>query len=143
MRASTLATSGMTHRRGRVIVPSDFPAVCDVFATARSTAACATSFSMRAWRGPKSRLLLSHSATPKWVCFAKMMAFVPFSFNAAIDSSHGHLKRTIADALLLRGTADCDDLAAYRDRQRLMSRWSNQAQTVMSFDAGRRTPSFP
>ena len=34
--------------------------------------------------------------------------------NGAIESSHGHLKRTIADALLLRGTADFDDLAAYR-----------------------------
>lgn len=31
-----------------------------------------------------------------------------------IESSHGHLKRTIADALLLRGTADFDDLTAYR-----------------------------
>jgi transposase InsO family protein len=34
--------------------------------------------------------------------------------NGAIESSHGHLKRTIVDALLLRGTADFDDLAAYR-----------------------------
>jgi hypothetical protein len=34
--------------------------------------------------------------------------------NGAIESSHGHLKRAIADALLLRGTADFDDLAAYR-----------------------------
>jgi transposase InsO family protein len=34
--------------------------------------------------------------------------------NGAIESSHGHLKRMIADALLLRGTADFDDLAAYR-----------------------------
>jgi len=34
--------------------------------------------------------------------------------NGAIESSHGHLKRTIADALLLRGTGDFDDLAAYR-----------------------------
>ena len=34
--------------------------------------------------------------------------------NWAIESSHGHLKRAIADALLLRGTADFDDLAAYR-----------------------------
>ncbi len=34
--------------------------------------------------------------------------------NGAIESSHGHLKPTIADALLLRGTADFDDLAAYR-----------------------------
>ncbi len=34
--------------------------------------------------------------------------------NGSIESSHGHLKRAIADALLLRGTADFDDLAAYR-----------------------------
>jgi hypothetical protein len=34
--------------------------------------------------------------------------------NGAIESSHGHLKRAIGDALLLRGTADFDDLAAYR-----------------------------
>lgn len=33
--------------------------------------------------------------------------------NGAIRP-HGHLKRAIADALLLRGTADFDDLAAYR-----------------------------
>lgn len=34
--------------------------------------------------------------------------------NGTIESSHDHLKRTIADALLLRGTADFDDLVAYR-----------------------------
>jgi len=34
--------------------------------------------------------------------------------NGAIESSHGHLKRAIADAVLLRGTADFDDLATYR-----------------------------
>ncbi len=34
--------------------------------------------------------------------------------NGAIESSHGHLKRAIADALLLRGTTDFNDLAAYR-----------------------------
>jgi len=34
--------------------------------------------------------------------------------NGAIESSHGHLKRAIADALLLRGTTDFDDLTAYR-----------------------------
>jgi transposase InsO family protein len=34
--------------------------------------------------------------------------------NGVIESSHGHLKRTIADALLLRGTAEFDDLVAYR-----------------------------
>ncbi|HEV7717675.1 MAG TPA: IS21 family transposase [Arsenicitalea sp.] len=34
--------------------------------------------------------------------------------NGAIEGSHGHLKRAIADALLLRGSADFDELAAYR-----------------------------
>jgi hypothetical protein len=34
--------------------------------------------------------------------------------NGSIESSHGHLKRTIIDALLLRGPADFDDLATYR-----------------------------
>lgn len=34
--------------------------------------------------------------------------------NGAIESLYGHLKRTIADAPLLRGTTDFDDLAAYR-----------------------------
>ena len=34
--------------------------------------------------------------------------------NGAIEGPHGHLKRAIADALLLRGTPDFSDLAAYR-----------------------------
>lgn len=34
--------------------------------------------------------------------------------NGSIESAHGHLKRGIADALLLRGTRDFPDLAAYR-----------------------------
>ena len=34
--------------------------------------------------------------------------------NGSIESPHGHLKRTIADALALRGSADFDDLDAYR-----------------------------
>jgi hypothetical protein len=34
--------------------------------------------------------------------------------NGAIEAAHGHLKRAIADALLLRGTTDFEDLAAYR-----------------------------
>jgi plasmid stability protein len=34
--------------------------------------------------------------------------------NGAIESAHGHLKRTIRDALLLRGSSDFDDLAGYR-----------------------------
>lgn len=34
--------------------------------------------------------------------------------NGAIEGPHGHLKRAIADALLLRGTAEFDDLAVYR-----------------------------
>ena len=34
--------------------------------------------------------------------------------NGSIESSHGHLKAAVRDALLLRGTCDFDDLAAYR-----------------------------
>jgi len=34
--------------------------------------------------------------------------------NGAIESAHGHLKRAIRDALLLRGSSDFDDLASYR-----------------------------
>lgn len=34
--------------------------------------------------------------------------------NGAIESAHGHLKRAIEDALLLRGSRDFEDLAAYR-----------------------------
>lgn len=34
--------------------------------------------------------------------------------NGSIESSHGHLKRAIADALLMRGSRDFDDLDAYR-----------------------------
>ena len=34
--------------------------------------------------------------------------------NGSIESAHGHLKKTIRDALLMRGSAVFDDLAAYR-----------------------------
>jgi hypothetical protein len=34
--------------------------------------------------------------------------------NGAIEGSHGHLKRAIEDALLMRTSRDFDDLAAYR-----------------------------
>jgi hypothetical protein len=34
--------------------------------------------------------------------------------NGAIESAHGHLKRAIADELLLRGSGNFEDLAAYR-----------------------------
>jgi len=34
--------------------------------------------------------------------------------NGSIESSHGHLKSAIKDALLMRGGADFDDLPAYR-----------------------------
>ncbi|EGX99816.1 integrase catalytic subunit [Nitrospirillum viridazoti Y2] len=34
--------------------------------------------------------------------------------NGSIESAHGHLKAAIRDALLLRGSPDFDDLAAYR-----------------------------
>ena len=35
--------------------------------------------------------------------------------NGAIESRHGHLKRVVAQALLLRGNTDFDSLKAYRD----------------------------
>src|SRR4051812_20960807 len=34
--------------------------------------------------------------------------------NGAIESQHGHLKRSVEQALLLRGSADFDTLDAYR-----------------------------
>jgi len=34
--------------------------------------------------------------------------------NGAIESAHGHLKKTLHDALLMRGTGDFDDLVSYR-----------------------------
>jgi len=34
--------------------------------------------------------------------------------NGSIESAHGHLKKAVADALLMRGTRDFDDLAGYR-----------------------------
>lgn len=34
--------------------------------------------------------------------------------NGAIESAHGHLKQALADALLLRGSRDFDDLDSYR-----------------------------
>ena len=34
--------------------------------------------------------------------------------NGAIESAHGHLKKAIKDALLMRGVNDFDDLAGYR-----------------------------
>ena len=34
--------------------------------------------------------------------------------NGSIESSHGHLKKALGDALLLRGNRDFDDLDAYR-----------------------------
>jgi len=34
--------------------------------------------------------------------------------NGAIESAHGHLRRALADALLLRGAAEFETLAAYR-----------------------------
>src|SRR5260370_16350749 len=34
--------------------------------------------------------------------------------NGSIESSHGHLKKALEDALLLRGSRDFADLAAYR-----------------------------
>src|SRR3954447_21046613 len=34
--------------------------------------------------------------------------------NGSIESSHGHLKKVLGDELLLRGSRDFEDLAAYR-----------------------------
>jgi transposase InsO family protein len=34
--------------------------------------------------------------------------------NGSVESSHGHLKKTVEDAVLLRGSRDFADLAAYR-----------------------------
>jgi hypothetical protein len=34
--------------------------------------------------------------------------------NGAIESAHGHLKKAIDDALVLRGSRDFDDLGDYR-----------------------------
>jgi len=34
--------------------------------------------------------------------------------NGSVESAHGHLKKTIRDALLMRGSVAFDDLAAYR-----------------------------
>ena len=34
--------------------------------------------------------------------------------NGSIESAHGHLKSALEDALLLRGSRDFDDLAAWR-----------------------------
>ena len=34
--------------------------------------------------------------------------------NGSIESAHGHLKKVLADELLLRGARDFEDLAAYR-----------------------------
>jgi len=34
--------------------------------------------------------------------------------NGSIESPHGHLKKVIEDALLLRGSRNFEDLAAYR-----------------------------
>jgi len=34
--------------------------------------------------------------------------------NGSVESSHGHLKKAVEDAVLLRGSRDFDDLAAYR-----------------------------
>ena len=34
--------------------------------------------------------------------------------NGSIEGPHGHLKKAVADALLMRGTSDFDDVAGYR-----------------------------
>ena len=58
--------------------------------------------------------------------------------NGAIESPHGHLKKAIADALLLRGSADFEDLAAYRGFiDELVSR--KNARNLKRIDAERDT----
>ena len=34
--------------------------------------------------------------------------------NGSVESSHGHIKAAVRDALLMRGSGDFEDLAAYR-----------------------------
>jgi hypothetical protein len=34
--------------------------------------------------------------------------------NGSIESAHGHIKKAVKDALLMRGTSDFDGLASYR-----------------------------
>jgi hypothetical protein len=53
--------------------------------------------------------------------------------NGSIESSHGHLKKTLEDALLLRGSRDFDDLDAYR---RFVVRWPTQRQQPQADRAG-------
>ena len=57
--------------------------------------------------------------------------------NGAIESPHGHLKRAIRDALLLRGDAQFEDLDAYRRFiDEIVSR--KNARNVKRIDAERR-----
>ena len=58
--------------------------------------------------------------------------------NGSIEGPHGHLKRAINDALLMRGSSDFDDLAAYRGFvDKIVSRCNarNSTQTVQSQSA--------
>ena len=70
--------------------------------------------------------------------------------NGSIEGPHGHLKRAIADALLLRGSADFDDLPAYRGfvDEIVSRRNARHAKRIDSERAelqelpGRRTPDY-
>ena len=70
--------------------------------------------------------------------------------NGSIEGPHGHLKRAIADALLLRGSADFDDLPAYRGfvDEIVSRRNARNAKRIDSERAelqelpGRRTPDY-
>ena len=57
--------------------------------------------------------------------------------NGAIESAHGHLKRTLGDALLLRGSPDFADLDAYRRFYEVVGR--RNARNAKRIDIERRS----
>jgi hypothetical protein len=59
--------------------------------------------------------------------------------NGAIESPHGHLKNAIRDALLLRGTRDFDDLAAFAASSMRSSAVVMPAMASASTPSGRRS----
>jgi hypothetical protein len=70
--------------------------------------------------------------------------------NGSIESSHGHLKKAVEDALLLRGVNDFDDLAAYRRfideivgrRNARIAKRIDAERSVLRDLPGRRTSDF-
>ena len=70
--------------------------------------------------------------------------------NGSIESPHGHLKRAVEDALLLRGVNDFDDLAAYRRfideivgrRNARIAKRIDAERAVLRDLPGRRTSDF-